>query len=53
MTRPVVGQVIYIQASWRILATLDMRADRIVAQEQAAGYPPLAKLWEAQMPTFT
>lgn len=51
MPCPTTGQVIYIQSSWRTLATLTARADRINAQEQAAGYPPLNKLWEIQIPT--
>jgi hypothetical protein len=51
MICPTTGQVIYIQSGWRLLADLDARADRINAQELAAGQPPLNKLWEALTPT--
>jgi hypothetical protein len=51
MICPTTGQVIYIQSGWRLLADLDTRADRINAQELAAGQPPLNKLWEALTPT--
>jgi hypothetical protein len=49
---PTTDQPIYIQSSWRVLADLTSRADCINAREQAAGLPPLNKLWEALIPTL-